>query len=66
MKKIFTAWNGNSSTMDSIKIIRKQIEKYEELVEEQAEKIERAKHENGAVKRLKEEVKTVESQKKQR
>jgi hypothetical protein len=28
---------------DSIKIIRKQVERYEELVKEQAEKVERAK-----------------------
>ncbi|MDR0630780.1 MAG: hypothetical protein LBF70_01995 [Holosporales bacterium] len=48
---------------DSIKLIRKQVEKYEELVKEQAERIERAKQENKAVKRLQEEVKTVKTQK---
>ncbi|MDR0507260.1 MAG: hypothetical protein LBH32_10680 [Dysgonamonadaceae bacterium] len=48
---------------DSVRIIRKQVEKYEELVKEQAERIERAKQENKAVKRLQEEVKTVKTQK---
>ncbi|KAA6334501.1 hypothetical protein EZS27_017190 [termite gut metagenome] len=48
---------------DSIKIVRKQVEKYEELVKEQAEKIERAKQENEAIKRLQEEVKTIKTQK---
>jgi hypothetical protein len=33
------------------------------LIKEQAEKIERAKHENEAIKRLEEEVKTVKAQK---
>ncbi|GHU09077.1 hypothetical protein FACS189431_6510 [Alphaproteobacteria bacterium] len=37
---------------DSIKIIRKQVEKYEELVKEQAEKIERAKRNSEEVERL--------------
>jgi hypothetical protein len=48
---------------DSIKIIRKQVDRYERLVKEQAEKIERAKQENEAVKRLQEEVKTIKTQK---
>jgi hypothetical protein len=48
---------------DSIKIIRKQVEKYEELVKEQAERIERVKRENEAVKRLQEETKAVKTQK---
>ncbi|MDR1584064.1 MAG: hypothetical protein LBS55_12575 [Prevotellaceae bacterium] len=48
---------------DSIKIVRKQVEKYEELVKEQAEKIERAKQENEAIKRLQKEVKTIKIQK---
>jgi hypothetical protein len=48
---------------DSIKIIRKQVEKYEKLVKEQVEKIERTKQENEAAKRLQEEIETVKSQK---
>jgi hypothetical protein len=48
---------------DSVKIIRKQVDRYEKLVKEQAEKVERAKQENEAVKRLQEEVKTVKTQK---
>ncbi|MDR2408484.1 MAG: hypothetical protein LBE13_10305 [Bacteroidales bacterium] len=48
---------------DSIKIIRKQVEKYEELVKEQVEKIERTKQENEAAKRLQEEIETVKTQK---
>jgi hypothetical protein len=39
------------------------VEKYEELVKEQAEKIERVKLENEAVKRLQEEIKTMKTQK---
>ena len=41
---------------DSIKIIRKQIEKYEELVKEQAERMERAERENKETERLQKEV----------
>jgi ABC-type microcin C transport system permease subunit YejE len=37
---------------DSIKIIRKQIEKYEELVREQAERMERTKRENEEVEKI--------------
>jgi hypothetical protein len=48
---------------DSIKIIRKQVEKYEELVKEQVEKIERTRQENEAAKRLQEEIETVKTQK---
>jgi hypothetical protein len=48
---------------DSIKIVRKQVEKYEELVKEQVEKIERTKQENEAAKRLQEEIETVKIQK---
>jgi hypothetical protein len=42
---------------DSIKIIRKQVEKYEELVKKQAEKIERATRDSEEAERLKNEVK---------
>ena len=48
---------------DSIKIIRKQVEKYEELVREQAERIVRAKRENNEVERLQKEVESVKEQK---
>jgi hypothetical protein len=41
---------------DSIKIIRKQIEKYEELVKEQVEKMERAKWNSEEVDNLQKEV----------
>jgi hypothetical protein len=41
---------------DSIKIIRKQMDKYEKLVKEQAKSLKRAKHNNGEVKRVKKEV----------
>jgi methyl-accepting chemotaxis protein len=44
---------------DSIKIIRKQVEKYEELVKEQAERIERARQNSEEVERLQREVKEV-------
>jgi hypothetical protein len=41
---------------DSIKLIRKQVEKYEELVKAQAEKLERAKRDSEEAERLKNEV----------
>jgi uncharacterized membrane protein YhiD involved in acid resistance len=41
---------------DSINIIRKQVKKYEELVKEQAERIERAKQDNEEMKKLQMEV----------
>jgi hypothetical protein len=41
---------------DSIKIIRKQVERYEELVIEQAKRIERAKQNSKEAERLKKEV----------
>jgi hypothetical protein len=44
---------------DSIKIIRKQVEQYEELVREQAEKIERARLNNEEVERLKRDVESL-------
>ena len=44
---------------DSIKIIRSQVEKYEELVKEQAERIERVKRENNEAARLQREVETL-------
>jgi hypothetical protein len=42
---------------DSIKIIRKQVGKYEELVKEQAEKLERAKRDSEEAEKLQNEVK---------
>ena len=47
---------------DSIKIIRKQGEKYEELVKEQAERIERAKRENSEAEKLRNEIKVLKIQ----
>ena len=44
---------------DSIKIIRKQVEKYEELVREQAERMERATRNSEEVKRLEKEVEAI-------
>jgi hypothetical protein len=44
---------------DSIKIIHKQVEKYEELVKEQVEKIERAKQNNKEAKQIKKEVESL-------
>jgi hypothetical protein len=46
---------------DSIKIIRKQVEKYEELVKEQAEKMERARQNSEEMERLRKEAETVKS-----
>ena len=48
---------------DSIKIIRKQVEKYEELVKEQAERIERAKQNSEEVERLRKEAETLKERK---
>jgi hypothetical protein len=44
---------------DSIKIIRMQVEKYEELLKEQAETLERAKRNSEEAERLRKEVKSV-------
>ena len=44
---------------DSIKIIRQQVEKYEDLVREQAERIERAKRNNEEANKLQREAETV-------
>jgi hypothetical protein len=44
---------------DSIKIIRKHVERYEELVKEQAEKMERARLNSEEVERLRREAETV-------
>jgi len=46
---------------DSIKIFRKQVEKYEELVREQAERIERAKRNSEEAERLLREVEMIKS-----
>jgi hypothetical protein len=44
---------------DSIKIIREQVEKYEELVREQAERIKRARQNREEVKRLHEKAEQI-------
>jgi methyl-accepting chemotaxis protein len=44
---------------DSIKIIRKQVEKYEELVKEQIEKLERVKRNSEEAEKLKNEVESL-------
>ena len=46
---------------DSIRIIRKQVEKYEELVKEQAERIERAKRESTEAERSQREVESLKN-----
>ena len=46
---------------DSIKIIRIQVEKYEELVKEQAERLERVRRNNEEVERLQNEVEILKS-----
>jgi hypothetical protein len=48
---------------DSIKIIRKQVEKYEELVREQAERVERARQKEQEAKRLREEAENLKNNK---
>ena len=48
---------------DSIKIIRKQIEKYEELVKEQAERMERVRQNSEEMERLRKEAEKVREQK---
>jgi uncharacterized membrane protein (DUF106 family) len=50
MKKIFIGWNGSFN--DSIKIIRKQVNRYEKLVREQAERMERAKQNTDEINKL--------------
>ena len=44
---------------DSIKIIRKQVEKYEELVEEQAERMERVRRNSEEMERLRKEAESL-------
>jgi hypothetical protein len=46
---------------DSIKIIRKQVERYEELVKEQAERMERERQNSEEIERLRQEAETVKS-----
>jgi hypothetical protein len=46
---------------DSIRIIRKQVEKYEELVKEQAERVERAKRDREEAERLRKEVEGIKT-----
>ena len=48
---------------DSIKIIGKQVEKYEELVKEQAERMERAKRNSDEAERIRREVETLRERK---
>ena len=50
---------------DSIKIIRKQVEKYEELIQEQAERMERARRNSEEAERLLREVEMIRERKKQ-
>jgi hypothetical protein len=49
---------------DSIKIIRKQVYRYEELVKEQAEKMERAKQDNEEMEKLKRDLKMLKNRNK--
>jgi hypothetical protein len=46
---------------DSIKIVRKQVEKYEELVKEQAERLERVKRDSEEAERLRKEVEGIKT-----
>jgi hypothetical protein len=46
---------------DSIKIIRKQVEKYEELIKEQAEKLERAKQDSKELEKLQQNMKVLKN-----
>ena len=46
---------------DSIKIVRKQVEKYEELVKVQAEKLERIKMDGNEAEQLRKEAETVKN-----
>jgi hypothetical protein len=48
---------------DSIKIVRKQVEKYEKLVKEQAEKIERAKRDSEEAERLHKDAESLKGSK---
>ncbi|MDR1372448.1 MAG: hypothetical protein LBJ17_04890 [Dysgonamonadaceae bacterium] len=49
---------------DSIRIIRKQVEKYEELVKEQTEQQERAKRNNKELENLQQKLKSIKKQRK--
>jgi prefoldin subunit 5 len=51
---------------DSIKIIRKQVEKYEELIKEQAERMAKLKYNSEEVKKLREEVDILKQSKQKR
>ena len=44
---------------DSVKIVRKQVEKYEELVREQAERLERARRNSEEASKLMEEMERI-------
>ncbi|KAA6323159.1 hypothetical protein EZS27_027377, partial [termite gut metagenome] len=48
---------------DSIKIVRKQVEQYEQLVKEQAEKVERARRNADEVERLQKEAEALKEKK---
>ena len=48
---------------DSIKIVRKQVERYEELVKEQAERLERDSENNKKISEIQQEVKGLKSNK---
>jgi hypothetical protein len=51
---------------DSVKIVRKQVEKYEELIKEQAERMARLKYNSEEVKKLREEVDILKQSKQKR
>jgi len=59
----FTRLEHQFQYSDSIKIIRKQVEKYEELVKEQAERMERVRQKNEETKKLQIEVKSLKNKK---
>ena len=59
----FIGLENQFSYSDSLKIIRKQVERYEDLVTAQAEKIERARQNGEEAKKLKEEVESLKSRK---
>ena len=57
----FTRLEHQFDFSDSIKIIRKQVEKYEKLVRKQAERIERIKNDYDDTKQLQNEVKSLKN-----
>ena len=57
----FTRLEHQFQYSDSIKIIRKQVERFEDLVKEQAERIERAKRNSEEAEKLKKELKVLKN-----